>query len=76
VRFLTMSHRYVGMLLEMIVQRTRPAFLRPSDNEIQSFYFRFSWSKHEFQLHVSELRRARWIPCNIRQILTLRLSLS
>ncbi len=38
MRFLAMSHRDVGMLREMIVQRARPAFLGPRDNEIQPLY--------------------------------------
>ncbi len=39
MRFLAMGHRDIGMLIEMIVQRARPAFLSSCDNEIQSLNF-------------------------------------
>ena len=38
VRFLAVRHRDVGMLVQMIVQRARPAFLGPRDDEIQPLY--------------------------------------
>ena len=38
VRFLAVSHRDVGMLVQMIVQRARPAFLGSCDDEVQALY--------------------------------------
>ena len=50
MRLLAVRHGDMRVLVEMIMQRTRPAFLGPSDEEIQLLNLSCSWPKHDHGL--------------------------